>query len=112
LHGRPECNNNNIFLRTHRPHTKLNGQSLWTIFSKYSIPELGKSIGKKHGPHAFRRGIGARMLGAEIPHTVMSDVLGHSVPDALTYYTAVSLNGLRLCAGTLDDIPVTREELL
>lgn len=53
-----------------------------------------------------------RMLNAGIPHTVMSDILGHSDPEALSHYTAVSINGLRLCAGTLKDIPVTQEELL
>lgn len=112
LNGRPKCDCSNVFLRNVKPHISLNSHSLWTVFSKYSLPALGKNYAGKHGPHAFRRGIGARMLEAGVPCEIMSDVLGHSSPFALYQYTSASVQNLRQCAMSFDGIQVAREELL
>lgn len=112
LNGRQDSVCDNIFLRTVKPYIALNSQSLWTIFSKYSLPTLGGEYTGKHGPHAFRRGIGARMLEAGVPCEIMSDVLGHSSPFALYQYTSVSVQNLRQCAMPFDGIPIMQEELL
>ena len=112
LNSRPKCDCNNIFLRTVKPYISLNSRSLWTVFSKYSPPALSENYTGKHGPHAFRRGIGARMLEAGVPCEIMSDVLGHSSPFALYQYTSVSVQNLRQCAMSFDGIQVAREELL
>ena len=112
LNGRPESACNNVFLRAVKPYIALSSQSPWTIFSKYSLPALGSDYTGKHGPHAFRRGIGARMLEAGVQCEIMSDVLGHSSPFALYQYTAASVQNLRQCAMSFDGIQVTREELL
>lgn len=112
LNGRPDSACNNIFLRAAKPYIALSSQSPWTIFSKYSRPALGGNYTGKHGPHAFRRGIGARMLEAEVPCEIMSDVLGHSSPFALYQYTSTSIPNLRQCAMSFDGIQVAREELL
>lgn len=112
LNGRPDSACNNIFLRAVKPCIALNSQSLWTIFSKYSLPALGSDYTGKHGPHAFRRGIGARMLEAGVRCEIMSDVLGHSSPFALYQYTSASVQNLSQCAMSFDGIQVAREELL
>lgn len=112
LNGRPESDCNNVFLRAVKPYIALSSQSPWTIFSKYSLPALGSDYTGKHGPHAFRRGIGARMLEAGVQCEIMSDVLGHSSPFALYQYTSVSVQNLRQCAMSFDGIQVAREELL
>ena len=112
LNGRPESACNNVFLRAVKPYIALSSQSPWTIFSKYSLPALGSDYTGKHGPHAFRRGIGARMLEAGVQCEIMSDVLGHSSPFALYQYTSASVQNLRQCAMSFDGIQVTREELL
>lgn len=112
LNGRPNSACNNIFLRAVKPYIALSSQSLWTIFSKYSIPALGGDYTGKHGPHAFRRGIGARMLEAGVPCEIMSEVLGHSSPFALYQYTPASVQNLRQCAIPFDGIPIMQEELL
>ncbi len=112
LNGRPDSACNNIFLRAVKPYIALNSQGLWTIFSKYSLPALGGNYSGKHGPHAFRRGIGARMLEAGVPCEIMSDVLGHSSPFALYQYTSASVQNLRQCAMSFDGIQIMQEELL
>lgn len=112
LNGRPKCDCSNIFLRTVKPYISLNSRSLWTVFSKYSLPALSENYTGKHGPHAFRRSIGARMLEAGVPCEIMSDVLGHSSSFALYQYTSASVQNLRQCAMSFDGIQVAREELL
>ena len=112
LNGRAKCDCSNIFLRTMKPYLPLRSHSLWTVFSKYSLPVLGETYTGKHGPHAFRRSIGARMLEVGVPYEIMSDVLGHSSPFALYQYTSVSVQNLRQCAMSFDGIQVKQEELL
>lgn len=112
LNARPKSDYNNVFLRTVKPYNALSPQSPWTIFSKYSIPVLGERYTGKHGPHAFRRGIGARILEAGVPCAIMSDVLGHSSPFALYQYTSASVQNLRQCAMSFAGIQVAQEELL
>ena len=112
LEARPKCESQYIFVRMLRPYTKLADNGLWGVFSNYSIPIIGKKDRLKHGPHAFRRGMGARMLEAGVSHFVLSDVLGHNDANSFLPYASVSLNSLRQCAGTLDDIPVMQEDLI
>lgn len=112
LNGRPDSTCKNVFLRAVKPYIALSSQSPWTIFSKYSLPALGSDYTGKHGPHAFRRGIGARMLEAGVQCEIMSDVLGHSSSFALYQYASVSVQNLRQCAISFEGIQVAQEELL
>ncbi|MBR4000049.1 MAG: tyrosine-type recombinase/integrase, partial [Clostridia bacterium] len=81
------------------------------MVTRYSLHAFGKAYPKKHGTHAFRRGIGARMLNAGVPVQTIQDVLGHSTSHALPQYTAVAWDGLRMCMPDFADVPVIREEL-
>ncbi len=65
-----------------------------------------------NGPHAFRRGMGRRLLEAGVPSPMICDVLGHASADSLRQYTASSLECLKQCARTMEDILVMQEELL
>lgn len=110
LNARPESACDNIFLRSIFPFTKLHGT--WALIAKHSKAVLGDSYTGKHGAHAFRRSIGARMLEAGVPCEIMSDVLGHSTSFALYQYTGASIQNLRQCAGSLNGIEIMQEELL
>ena len=109
LKGRPECNSEYIFVRMMRPYTKLG--SLWSTVAGYAHTALGTDR-KMNGPHAFRRGMGRRLLEAGVPSSMICDVLGHASAASLRQYTASSLECLRQCARTLGSIPVMQEELL
>lgn len=109
LHGRPACDSEYIFVRMQRPYTKLN--SLWNIIAGYAHAALGMSR-TMNGPHAFRRGMGRRLLEAGVPSPIICDVLGHASADSLRQYTASSLECLKQCARTMEAIPVMQEELL
>ena len=109
LKGRPECNSEYVFVRMLRPYTKL--RSLWSTIAGYAHTALGADR-KINGPHAFRRGMGRRLLEAGVPSSMICDVLGHASAASLRQYTASSLECLRQCARTLESIPVIQEELL
>lgn len=109
LHGRPACDSEYIFVRMQRPYTKL--CSLWRMIAGYAHTALGPSR-KMNGPHAFRRGMGRRLLEAGVPSSMICDVLGHASADSLRQYTASSLECLKQCARTMEAIPVMQEELL
>lgn len=109
LHGRPACDSEYIFVRLYRPYTKL--CSLWGVVAGYAHAALGESR-KMNGPHAFRRGMGRRLLEAGVPSPMICDVLGHASADSLRQYTASSLECLKQCARTMEDILVMQEELL
>lgn len=109
LHGRPACDSEYIFVRMQRPYTKLG--SLWSMIAGYAHTALGASR-RMNGPHAFRRGMGRRLLEAGVPSPMICDVLGHASADSLRQYTASSLECLKQCARTMEAIPVMQEELL
>lgn len=109
LNGRPISDSEFIFLRTQRPYTKLT--NMGCLVSEYAHKALGKNR-KMNGPHAFRRGMGRRLLEAGVPSHLICDVLGHATADSLRQYTASSLDFLKQCARTLEPIPVMQEELL
>ena len=109
LHGRPICDSEYIFVRMQRPYTKL--CSLWCMIAGYAHTALGPSL-KMNGPHAFRRGMGRRLLEAGVPSPMICDVLGHASADSLRQYTASSLECLKQCTRTMEAIPVMQEELL
>ena len=111
LHARPDTESPYIFLRTVRPFDKMKSRSVSAMVTRYSLHAFGKAYPKKHGTHAFRRGIGARMLNAGVPVQTIQDVLGHSTSHALPQYTAVAWDGLRMCMPDFADVPVMREEL-
>lgn len=109
LNGRPISDSEFIFLRTQRPYTKLT--NMGCLVSEYAHKALGKNR-KMNGPHAFRRGMGRRLLEAGVPSHLICDVLGHATADSLRQYTVSSLDFLKQCARTLESIPVMQEELL
>ncbi len=109
LNGRPACDSEYIFLRTQHPYTKLT--DMGRLVAEYARKAL-EPTRKMNGAHAFRRGMGRRLLEAGVPSSMICDVLGHTSADSLRQYTASSLDCLKQCARTLDSIPVMQEELL
>lgn len=109
LNARPDAQSDYIFLRLQRPYTKLQG--MWSIVSHYAKTALGPER-KMNGPHGFRRGMGRRLLEANVPASMICDILGHTSSAALRQYTAVSLEAIEACAGTIASIPVAQEALL
>ena len=109
LNARPECDSEYVFIRLSRPYTRL--RSMWTIVAHYAHSALGET-NKMNGPHAFRRGMGRRLIEAGIPTSTVCDIMGHTSTMSILQYTSASVESLRQCCRTLEEIPVEQEGLL
>lgn len=102
INARPQCMSPYIFLRTLAPFSKLKSGS--HIVRKY-IPCEDSDL-TSIGFHAFRRGIGTRMLESDIGVSIISQVLGHSKVDSIKPYISLSLEKLKECCMRMQELGI------
>lgn len=114
LNARPESSEKSIiFLRDRRPYTSLKTWSAHSIVKRRAARAGVKwDVSEWKGFHSFRRGIANRMLDAEVPLEMITEVLGHTNTDSAKPYIAVHQSGLNDCALDLRMVPLGREELM
>lgn len=112
LNGRPKSDSLYIFLRSSPPYEKLRERSVSAIASRY-IKRSGvqNDNTQRKGMHSFRRYVGAKMLEAEVPLSLISEFLGHSNIDSSKPYLSTNERQLKECALELCGIEVSSEEL-
>jgi len=114
LKGRPSTDSSYVFTRTVAPYKKLKNRGIGrNILRKYldsagivHLPWDGK------GFHALRRSMATWMLEADVPLSVISQVLGHRNQDSTKQYLSLHYSMLAKCALNLQGIETAREELL
>jgi site-specific recombinase XerD len=62
---------------------------------------------KKHGAHALRHSLAARMLEGKTTLPVISEVLGHEKTDSTMYYLRIDISSLSAC---MLDVPLIKED--
>jgi integrase/recombinase XerD len=98
-YGRPESNLPYVFIRMLPPFQKLESPTLHSIVSFYLHRAGIKNLEKrKHGPHALRHSLAARLLEKKTPLPVISEVLGHRSIESTNAYLRIDLTLLRQCA--------------
>lgn len=107
LNGRPKSDSEYIFLSTKAPYHKLSDHATSIIQSNLKKSGLTYKSKLKKGFHSFRRSVGTQLLSANIPVSTISQILGHSSPDASKPYLCIDFNGLKNCALDLSVIPVS-----
>lgn len=114
LNARPESAKESIiFLRDRRPYTPLKAWSAHSIVKRRATRAGVKwDVSEWKGFHSFRRGIANRMLDAEVPLEMITEVLGQTNTDSAKPYIAVHQSGLSDCALDLKMVPLGREELM
>jgi len=113
LNGRPDSDSPYIFLKHCSPFTKLADVSAPNIAKKHlGKAEIPHPAGARRGFHCFRRSLGERLLDAETPMQMISQILGQSDPDSVRSYLHTAADKLRLCAISLSGIEVEMEGLL
>jgi len=114
LNARPKSAEKSIiFLRDRRPYTPLKTWSAHSIVKRRAAQAGVKwDISEWKGFHSFRRGIANRMLDAEVPLEMITEVLGQTNTDSTKPYIAVHQSDLFDCALDLRLIPLGREELM
>jgi integrase len=113
LNGRPNSDASYIFLRDRAPYRKLESGSACSIVKRNAAKAgITWSADEQKGFHSFRRSIGNWMLEAEIPLSMISEVLGHTAVDSSRPYIKTHHSRLSMCALSLAGIESEREELL
>jgi site-specific recombinase XerD len=105
-YGRPISNEPYFFLLSKKPFSRLYGYCVSMRIQSYFLKAGIQTENKKHGSHALRHSLAAKMLekGTTVP--VISEVLGHEYTSSTEYYLRVDLKSMRQCA--LDVQPVSQ----
>jgi integrase len=112
LNGRPNVDEEWIFLRNVPPYTRLEGHSSGNTMLKRHLAKIGwnlENTGKSF--HALRRSVGSWMSKEHTPLPIIAEFLGHSNTEATKSYLSYDKENIRKCCLGLDDIPVLKEGL-
>ena len=109
LNGRPDSDSPFIFLSAKRPFQPINANTLSSAASKYiNLSGVGNSPFFRKGFHCFRRSIGTWLMEAELPLTMISEILGHGHINSAKPYISTDIEGLRECAIGLEGIEMRK----
>ena len=96
--GRPESEDNRLFIRMNAPFTGMESGAFTNIFVKrMHAAGLKVKRGEKCGIHSLRHTLGSLMLEKETPLTVISQVLGHKSIQSTEVYLHINMAGLYEC---------------
>lgn len=113
LNGRPKSKSKYIFLKNKRPYEKLNrivGAN--TINRCLSKTKIVHNAGDGKTFHSLRRTFGTELVKANVPITMVSQLLGHNTLDTSRHYIALNDNMLQMCCLDISKYATTKEALL
>ena len=112
LHGRPDCDAPEVFVRLQPPYVKL-GNSTGSTLMRRRLARAGIDHAARDGKsfHALRRTTGTRLIesGAGLP--LAAQILGHARINSSRRYFALASEQLRQCCLPLEDFTCTTEGL-
>jgi integrase len=112
LNGRPDVDENSVFLRNVPPYTKLEGHSSGNVMLKRHLSRMGiNHVNRGNSFHGLRRSVGSWMSEQHTPLPIIAEFLGHSNTEATKSYLSYDKENMRKCCLGLDDIPVFKEGL-
>ncbi len=112
LHGRPDCDAPQVFVRLQAPFVKL-GNSTGSTLMRRRLTRAGIEHVAHDGKsfHALRRTAGTRLIesGAGLP--LAAQILGHARINSSRRYFALASEQLRQCCLPLQELACTKEGL-
>ncbi len=112
LHGRPDCDAPEVFVRLQPPYVKL-GSSTGSTLMRRRLARAGidHAAGDGKSFHALRRTIATRLIesGAGLP--LAAQILGHARINSSRRYFSLASEQLRQCCLSLDEFACTKEGL-
>lgn len=106
LNARRKTDSEYVFLTSFGPTVPMSSQAVSSAVARLGARACGPDFKGKHGAHALRRGLGARMADERVSLSDTADVLGHTSLKSVQPYAAVSMNRLRACCATLANCPL------
>ena len=112
LHGRPDCDAPEVFVRLKAPLVKL-GNSTGSTLMRRRLARAGIDhvAGDGKSFHALRRTTGTRLIEAGAGLPLVAQVLGHARIDSSRRYFALASAQIRQCCLSLEEFTCTREGL-
>jgi integrase len=112
LHGRPDCDAREVFVRLKAPFVKL-GNSTGSTLMRRRLTRAGIGHVARDGKsfHALRRTAGTRLIesGAGLP--LAAQILGHARIDSSRRYFALASEQIRQCCLPLEEFTCVKEGL-
>ena len=91
---RPNSDTNFVFINPDSL-SRYSESELYFIFNKY-LNQSSVSVGnRKHGPHALRHSLAAKLLDNNTPMPVITGILGHKDINTTSKYLSIDIEGLR-----------------
>jgi integrase len=112
LHGRPDCDAPEVFVRLQAPFVKLESSTGSTLMRRRLTPAgIDHVAGDGKSFHALRRTAGTRLIesGAGLP--LAAQILGHARIDSSRRYYALASEQLRQCCLPLEEFTCVKEGL-
>lgn len=112
LHGRPECEAPEVFVRLKAPLVKLGSSTGSTLMRRRLGPAgIDHAAGDGRSFHALRRTTGTRLIESGAGLSLTAQVLGHARIDSSRRYLALAGEQIRQCCLPLDGLACTKEGL-
>jgi site-specific recombinase XerD len=96
--GRPQSQNDKIFLGFKAPFFPLAPAAGYAIARKYFNLAGIAARGRNRGTHALRASYATALVAKGIPYAVVQEALGHEDPESAKYYVRIDVKRLRMCA--------------
>jgi len=110
INGRPETDDNHIFIRHHAPYCRLTAAH--DISSKlFDAAGINQAAGDKKGLHVYRHSLASRLLCKGTSLSAISSILGHADRESSQVYISTDAIGMRKCPLTLKGIEPNLEVL-
>lgn len=112
LHGRPDCDAPEVFVRLKAPFVKL-GNSAGSTLMRRRLTRAGidHAAGDGKSFHALRRTTGTRLIESGAGQPLTAQILGHDRINSAGRYFALASDQLRQCCLPLQQFACTREGL-
>lgn len=100
MNSRPkEVPYDHVFLRTLAPfHPYVSAGHYYKRLNKYFDLAGVDTTGRRHGMHSLRHSLAARLMGENVPITIISEALGHKYANVTMQYVRIDIEKLRLAA--------------
>lgn len=104
---RPKSECEYIFVSEHMSSRRLKSGSLGNISDKImAVAGIRQAKGDRRGFHIFRHRLATALLGNGVARPVISEILGHDLPDSLDTYLSADFVHLKECALSIDCFPI------
>src|SRR5258708_1137994 len=112
LHGRPDCDAPEVFVRLKAPFARL-GNPAGSTLMRRRLARAGIGHVARDGKsfHALRRTTGTRLIESGPGMPLAAEILGHAPPNSSRRYFALASEQLRQCCLPLEEFTCLKEGL-